>query len=62
MPCERKRLCTRCLGIDVTLYAMHCFFSCIRCCGNMITKPLSSNGSLAMLPLLRLLGVMSQYK
>jgi hypothetical protein len=42
--CERKRFCIRCLVIDVTLYAMHCFFSRIRCCGNMITEPFTSNG------------------
>jgi hypothetical protein len=41
LPCERKRFCMRCLGIDVTLYAMHCFFSRIHCCGNMIIEPLS---------------------
>jgi hypothetical protein len=38
---------------------MHCFFSRIRCCGNMITEPLSSNGRLALPPLLRLSGVIS---
>jgi hypothetical protein len=52
----------RCLGNEVTLYAMHCFYSRIRCCGNMITEPFSSNGLLALPPLLRLSGVMSQYK
>jgi hypothetical protein len=30
LPCEQKRFCIRCLGIDVTLYATHCFFSRIR--------------------------------
>jgi hypothetical protein len=61
LPCERKRFYMRCLGIDVTRHAMHCFFSCIRCCGDMITEPLSSNGRLALPPLLMLSGVMSQY-
>jgi hypothetical protein len=61
LPCERKRFCMHCLGIEETLYAVHCFFSRIRCCGNMITEPLSSNGLLALPPLLRLLGVMSHY-
>jgi hypothetical protein len=28
----------RYLGIDVTLYAMHCFFSHIRCCGNVLQQ------------------------
>jgi hypothetical protein len=59
--CERKRFCTRCLGLDVTLCAMHCSFSSIFCCGNMITEPLSSNGRLALPPLWRLSDVMSQY-
>jgi hypothetical protein len=61
LPCERKLFYKRCLGIDVTLYATHCFFSRIRCCGNMITEPLSKNGRLALPNLLRLSGVMSQY-
>jgi hypothetical protein len=43
-------------------YAMHCFFRRIRCCGNMITEPLSSNERLALRLLLRLSGVMSQYR
>jgi hypothetical protein len=41
---------------------MHRFFSRIRCCGDMITVPLSSNGRLALTPLLRLAGVTSQYE
>jgi hypothetical protein len=45
----------------VTLYALHYFFSRIRCCGNMITEPLSSSGLLALPTLLWLSGVMSQY-
>jgi hypothetical protein len=45
----------------VTPYAMHCFFSRIYCYGNMITEPLSSNGRLGLPPILRLLGIMSQY-
>jgi hypothetical protein len=34
LPCEQKRFSMRCLGLDVTLYAMHCCFSRIRCYGN----------------------------
>jgi hypothetical protein len=36
--CERKRFCMCCLGINVTLHAMYCFFSCIHCCGNMFQQ------------------------
>jgi hypothetical protein len=38
LPCARKRVCMRCTGIDVTLYAMHCFFSRIRFCGNVFQQ------------------------
>jgi hypothetical protein len=61
VPCGRKRFCRRCLGIEVALYAIRFFFSRIRCCRNMITEPLSSNGRLALLSLLRRLGVILQY-
>jgi hypothetical protein len=61
LSCEREPFCMHCLGIDVTLYTMHCFFSRIHGCGNVITEPLSSNGRLAPPPLLWLSGIMSQY-
>jgi hypothetical protein len=54
----QKRFCMCYVGINLTLYAMHCFFSRICCCGNMITELLSSNGRLALPPVLRLSGVM----
>jgi hypothetical protein len=60
LPSGRKRFCMHYLEIDVILHAIQCFFSRIRCCGNMITQPLSSNGRLALPPLLSLLGVMSE--
>jgi hypothetical protein len=59
-----KRFCLRCLGIDVTLYAMHCFFSRIRCYGNVLQqfavqqrRPLPPQ----QMGRLQLSGVMSQY-
>jgi hypothetical protein len=38
LPRERKRFCMRCLGIDMTVYAMQCFFSRIRCYGNVLQQ------------------------